>query len=138
MLKDSTWASDLSLVEPRRVAGYYIQLVRSVKLSREVFRDGDFQHIQIWGRVLENLLKDKVQQCSYVICNARNKNLCLQKEIALEPKSLAAVMYSFFKLSFIYTFSLFIIYFEGHVKSIFISFVLYFSAFVLCLFASVF
>ena len=79
MQKDSMLGSDLSLVEPRHITGFNIQLAGSIILSRVVFKD-EFQHlIHKWDRVLENLLEDQVQQCIIAVCSAINKNECLQE-----------------------------------------------------------
>ncbi|WP_242641732.1 hypothetical protein, partial [Candidatus Ichthyocystis sparus] len=60
---------------------------------REVFRDYEFQHlVHIWGRVLENLLEDQVQQSITAVCSAINKNVCLQENCSRTKKPCAAVL----------------------------------------------
>ena len=107
--------SDLSLVEPWHITDYDVQLVGSIVLSGEVFRDYESQHlVHIWGRVLENLLEDQVQQCITAVSSAINKNSCLEENCSRTKKPCAAVLQSFSYFSLlllIYTFSSFIIYF---------------------------
>ena len=86
MQKDSMLGSDLSMVETWHITGYKVQLVGSTEPR-------DLQGLWVsaprshWGRVLENLLKDQVQQCINTVCSAINKKYIYRK-ISLQPKSL--------------------------------------------------